>query len=587
MRRFRPCVGRIPQETVDEILRRADMLQIIGRYTQLRKQGSKFLGLCPFHSEKTPSFTVNPERGAYYCFGCKESGGLATFLMKVESLTFPEVMQKLGQELGIEVRQDEQDDPEAASRKRKYELLERCSHYYHELLLRSPLGKEALDYLARRGLHKPTIQRFRLGWAPAGGQALLQKLEQSGYRPEEGDEVGVLRERQGRYVDTLRGRVVFPIMDVQDRVVAFGGRVLDQSQPKYLNTPETSVYSKRRNLYGLNLHRSEISKQDRAVVVEGYLDVVSLGQVEVPLAVASLGTALTPEQSSLLRRYTRNVIMAYDADSAGQNATVKGIELFEDAGLRVSIAALPSGEDPDSLARTQGRPGVERMLEGAVSVVDYLIARNEELFDLSRPEGKEDFARQVLPALEKIADRVRRDAYVVRVARKLGVNESQVHWRLTSRREGHQMVKRRGKIDSLAPEARLFRVCVCHPEWLDSARQRLSPDQIVSERFRPLFAALWQIQIGEQPLQLQDLSPYLEDPEALADLTELLIEPPPVSTVEDVEKLVQSLLDKWDELKLEQLRRWVLQELEGGTLNSEDERYLEYLQLQRRLKGAR
>lgn len=578
---------RIPDETLNEILRRSDMVAVVGRYTQLRKNGASFVGLCPFHNEKTPSFRVNPERGAFKCFGCGEGGGLFQFLMKIESLPFPEVVRRMGHEVGVEIVVEESDDAETARRKRLLELLERCSHYYHELLVKSPIGREALEYCYSRGLDMPTIERFRLGWAPNGGTALLQKLTASGYRPEEGEEVGVLRERNGRHTDMLRARVIFPIFDIQDRVVAFGGRVLDQSQPKYLNSPETFIYSKRRNLYGLQLHRGEISKQDRALIVEGYLDVVSVAKAGVGIAVASLGTALTSEQSALLRRYTKNVIMAYDADRAGQNATVKGIELFEQAGLRVSIAHLSAGEDPDSLARKQGKAGLEQMLESAQSVIDYLISVNEGRFDLSRPEGKEDFAREVLPALDKIQDPVRQQAYVVRVARVLGINENRVQWRLSSQRQGAVLQRHRGQIDSRSPEARLFRVCIAYPEWFEQVRTKMAPDIITSDRFRPLFAALWQVRVSDQPIQLQDLSPYLEDPEASADLTELLLEPPPNSTPDDVEKLVQSLRDKYDELRLESLRRLVRDGLEAGTMTSSDERYVEMLQLQRRLKGAR
>ena len=578
---------RIPDETLNEILRRSDMVAVVGRYTQLRKNGASFVGLCPFHNEKTPSFRVNPERGAFKCFGCGEGGGLFQFLMKIESLPFPEVVRRMGHEVGVEIVVEETDDAETARRKRLLELLERCSHYYHELLVKSPIGREALEYCYSRGLDMPTIERFRLGWAPNGGTALLQKLTASGYRPEEGEEVGVLRERNGRHTDMLRARVIFPIFDIQDRVVAFGGRVLDQSQPKYLNSPETFIYSKRRNLYGLQLHRGEISKQDRALIVEGYLDVVSVAKAGVGIAVASLGTALTSEQSALLRRYTKNVIMAYDADRAGQNATVKGIELFEQAGLRVSIAHLAAGEDPDSLARKQGKAGLEQMLESAQSVIDYLISVNEGRFDLSRPEGKEDFAREVLPALDKIQDPVRQQAYVVRVARVLGINENRVQWRLSSQRQGAVLQRHRGQIDSRSPEARLFRVCIAYPEWFEQVRTKMAPDIITSDRFRPLFAALWQVRVRDQPIQLQDLSPYLEDPEASADLTELLLEPPPNSTPDDVEKLVQSLRDKYDELRLESLRRLVRDGLEAGTMTSSDERYVEMLQLQRRLKGAR
>ena len=227
------------------------------------------------------------------------------------------------------------------------------------------------------------------------------------------------------------------------------------------------------------------------------------------------------------------------------------------------------------------------MLESASSVIDYVISQNEQRFDLSRPEGKEDFAREVLPALDKIQDPVRQQAYVVRVARVLGINENRVQWRLSSQRQGAVLQRHRGQIDSRSPEARLFRVCIAHAEWFEQVRTKMAPTIITSDRFRPLFAALWQVRVGDQPIQLQDLSPYLEDPEASADLTELLLEPPPTSTAEDVEKLVQSLRDKYDEFRLETLRPIVLEGLAAGTLPPDDERYVEYTQLQRRLKGAR
>lgn len=580
-------MSKIPQEQIDEIVRLTDFVQLVGRYTQLRQQGGSWLGLCPFHSEKTPSFRVNPERGLYHCFGCKEGGGVPQFLMKVESLTFVEAIRRLGKEVGIELEIEDSVDPEEGKKRRLYELLERCSLYYHELLLRSPLGREGLTYLERRGLDRAVMEKFRLGWAPPGGQALLQRLQKSGYGVEEGCLVGVLRESRGRVQDTLRGRVVFPIFDTQDRVLAFGGRLLDESGPKYLNTPETLVYSKRRILYGLNVHRQEISRQDRAVLVEGYLDVISLSQVGVSLSVASLGTALTSEQSQLLRRYTRNCLLAYDADGAGQNATVKALEVFETAGLRAQIAQLAEGEDPDSLARQQGKAGVEQMLASAVSVVDYLITRSEARFDVSRPEGKEDVIREVLPAIEKIQDRNIRDGYVVRLANRLKVKEEQLHWRLSSRRQGKVLTASRRKLDPRCPEAALFRVCVTHSEWLGRARESFSPEHLVEDRFRLLFEVLWRLEIGERPLQLQDLSPHIEDSEALADLTELLLEPPPTTTADDVEKLIQTLQSKRDELRLEQLRREVQASLEAGTLNPDDERYQEYYKLLRKLKGAR
>lgn len=587
-------MAKIPQEIIDEVLRRADMVAVVGRYTQLRKQGNSWSGLCPIHGEKTPSFRITPEKGVFHCFGCGAGGGLLQFLMKVEHTEFVETVQKLGAEVGVEVRVEERTDPEEMARKRRFELLERCSHYYHELLVRSPLGREGLEYLHRRGLGQGVIEHYRLGWAPPSGTSLMQRLQTSGYHPDEGVDVGVLHERNGRVSDTLRGRVVFPISDVQDRVVAFGGRVLDDRHPKYLNTPETAIYSKRRHLFGLAQHRQAVSRADRAVVVEGYLDVLALAQVDVKLAVASLGTALTPEQAALLRRYTQNVTLAYDADKAGQNATVKAIELFEQANLRVSVAMMPPGEDPDSLAAKEGKSGIEQMVADAVGLVEFLIAYNEKRFDVTTAEGKEDFLSEVLPALDKLGNVSRQDVYVVRIAKLLSMSETILWQQLrqksakTDFRGRVQMAKvQRGKIDSRMLEARLFRVCVYHPEWFGQVRSRMSPELITSDRLRPLFAALWRAPERDQALQLQDLVPYLEDPESLTDLTELLLEPPPRSVPDDVEKLVEDLRSKWDKLRLERLRREVVPALEAGELQPDDERFIEYQQLLRRTRGGR
>ena len=575
----------IPQEQIDEILRRADFVLIVGRYTQLKRQGGRFVGLCPFHNEKTPSFGVTPSRGVFKCFGCGEGGGLFQFLMKAEGTSFPETVVKLGEEVGVKVELESQDDPAIKRRKALLELLERTSHYYHELLMRSSVAEPALRYLDERGIDKKTMERFRLGWAPPSGQALAKKLEQGGYALQDGVAAGVLREKGGRYTDLMRGRIIFPIMDAHDKVLAFGGRVIDkESQPKYLNSPETELYSKRRHLFGLNVSRQAISKQDRALLVEGNFDVVSLHRVDVPIAVASLGTALTPEQAALLRKYTRNVVLAYDADRAGESATLKGIELFEQAGLRVAIAPMPPGEDPDSLARTSGKAGLESALENAIGVVDYLMDRWEKRLDLATPEGKEDFAREVLPAIEKIRDPVRRGAYMAKVADKLRVSEAKMEWKASSAR---QVVQRhRGRLDARQTEVGLLLVCLSNPEGMAWTLANLDPEQIQNERLKPIYRALFALgDLGRLP-SWQDLEPHIEDPDALSDLTELLTREPVSSSLEDVEKHVKSIQGRHLKIREERLAREVVSLLEAGTLDPEDERVLELKRLRKLLKGA-
>lgn len=623
----------IPQETIDEILRRADMVSVVSRYTALKKRGNQFLGLCPFHGEKTPSFGVDPERGVYHCFGCGKGGGLIQFLREIENIPFVEAVTKLGDEVGVKVEQNDELDPAEIRRRRLLDIVERTASYYHEMLLRSPVAQEAQTYLQGRQLTQETIVRFRIGWAPSSGRALTQKLEKAGFSLEEATEMGVLRERNGQYSDTLRGRVVFPIFDAQDRVLAFGGRVIDDSMPKYLNTPESPIYSKRRQLYGLNLHRQTISKQEQAIVVEGYLDVVMLDQVGVKNAVASLGTALTSEQADLLRRYTRNVVLAYDADKAGQNATVKGIEVFEQSGLRVHVLPLKPGEDPDSLARKGGQAALASALEQAVGVVDYYIERCQAKYNLATPEGKEDFSREVLPLISKIRDDVRRNAYVVKIGNLLKVTESQVQWKL----RGNQIQQRQHRKTSsqlTSSEAILFRVCMHYPECLQYTLENLKLDQISSPPLRTLFGACFAFchsqieqerggfsenlsgQTGTLKVRLQDLLLHIEEPpaasakeNAVLELSEddsvdhsasvelerseleqlavqLMMQEPPESSLEDAQKLVKSIQERSLGLQFEQLRREVVPGIEAGTIDPSDERFKLYMQLAKQLKGT-
>jgi DNA primase len=588
-------LSRIPREVIDEILLKSDMIGVIGRSTALRRQGKNWVGLCPFHNERTPSFNVNPEKGVWHCHGCKEGGNLVQFLQKIDSLSFPETVRRMGAELGIEVRLEEvDDDPAELRRKRLLELLDRTSRYYHDLLLRSPLAAEAKQYLSQRGVTPETIARFRLGWAPSSGTSLLQQLQRSEYLPQEGIDAGVLREKNGRVSDGLRSRIIFPIFDPTDRVIAFGGRVIDDSQPKYLNTPETEFYSKRRQLFGLNLHRQAIKKEAKAVVVEGYLDVVMMDQVGVELGVASLGTSLTPEQAKLLRKYTHDAVLAYDSDRAGQNATLKAIEIFEEEGLRVQVAVLPPGQDPDSVARQGGREELETHLKAARGVIDYLIERTRERFDLATPEGKEDFYREVIPAIEKIQNPVRQGSYLVKLAHLLGMTEERLNWRVKNRGQ-LQAVQQHRKLgwDSLQPEPMLFRVCAHLPEGLSYIREALSLDELVDQRLRQLFQALLACSIlpgsegnaTDRPLMLQDLLAHIEDESLAKDLTQLLVDQPPESSIEDVQKLVKSIKNKHCRASLERLKRELLPELESGNLNPDDERYQEYIRLQKQLKG--
>jgi DNA primase len=543
--------------------------------------------------------------------------------MRIEGLSFPLAVKKLADEVGVPLDLQQTDDPEAAHRDRLRELLERTTQYYSELLLRSPLGKAARDYLEARGLTLETAEKFRLGWAPSSGDALVGKLKQAGYSRRDGVEAGVVRERSGR--DLLRGRLVFPITSAPGKVIAFGGRIIEadphQKAPKYLNTPETSVYSKRENLYGLSFHRGPISRAKEALVMEGYLDVLAVSQAGFPLAVASLGTALTEEQCRLLSRYAKKVHLFYDADRAGLSATEKAIGLFEQAGLLVHVSQLEEGEDPDSIIQEKGSSAFGALKEATVGVADYLIAQKSKEFDLTDRSGKDEFTEAVLPAVAKIKDEKARNDYSRKIASMLFIREDvitdlvhkiQRGIRLKTAKAARKIVeleeppmppdeelysdpretpeKRRPVVlgksrSSLHAEERLLSLMLKIPEWNALVHDHLQPDDLARPELRPFLEVLLQFRSNERPLTWTDLDVRGETDEAV--WARLMAAEVPDSTREDMERLISDIKRNGLEPRYELIRQQVLEGMSQGTVGPDSELYKEYLYLQKRLKGTR
>lgn len=584
-------MSRIPSETLDQISSKIDPLDVFGRYVQLKTRGRKATGLCPFHSERTPSFSVDLERGLWYCFGCSEGGSVFNFLMRMEGLNFPQTVKKLADEVGVHLELSEVTDPEALQRDRLRELLERTAQYYSEMLWRSPLGEPARAYLESRGLSKEIAEKFRLGWAPSSGQALKDKLLQAGYTLEEGIAAGVVRERSGR--DLMRQRLIFPITNVTGKVVAFGGRTveenLDRAIPKYLNTPETEIYSKREHLYGLSFHRGEITRAKEALVMEGYLDVIAVSQAGFPIAVASLGTALTEEQCRLLGRYTRRVHLFYDADRAGRSATEKAIELFERANLLVNVSDLQTGEDPDSIIRERGVEAFRKIKESTVEVVDYLIDRKSEEFDLTTRDGREGFNKAVLPAISKVQDVPSRDRYMRHVASLLQVGETALGEQIRSlsrgRDRGVATAPVRRSRTGLHAEERLLSLMLKRPEWNELVDQALEPDDLTRPELRPLLEVLLRFRSIERPLTWTDLN--LQDEMDETVWARLMAAEVPESSQADMERLISDIKRNGLKPRYDLIRQQVLEVMSKGPVDPDSELYKEYRYLQKRLKGTR
>jgi DNA primase len=603
-------LSKIPAETLDQISTKIDAAEVIGRYVQLKVRGRKAIGLCPFHGERTPSFSVDLERGLWYCFGCSEGGSVYNFLMRIEGLNFPQAVKKLADEVGVPLDLEERDDPEAVRRDRLRELLERTAQYYMELLLRSPLGQSGRDYLEGRGLSLETAEKFRLGWAPTSGEALVNKLKQAGYSRQDGVDAGVVRERSGR--DLMRGRLVFPITNAPGKVVAFGGRIIqadpDKKTPKYLNTPETSIYSKREHLYGLSFHRGGISRAKEALVMEGYLDVIAVSQAGFPISVASLGTALTEEQCRLLSRYARKVHLFYDADRAGRSATVKAIELFENAGLLVHVSQLEQGQDPDSIIKEHGAAAFETLMKATVGVVDYLIAEKSREFDLTTRSGKSEFLEAVLPAIAKLRDEASQSAYVRKLATHYRFKEEALSGQVRTLRSGQKIrrveyrepppepppeegdprprVVLRGRSrSSLHAEERLLTLMLKKPEWNELVCRSLEPQDLARSELRPFLEVLLQFRSIERPLTWTDLD--VQDQATEAVWARLMAADAPDSTQADMERLISDIKRNGLEPRYELIRQQVLEGMSQGTVGPDSELYKEYRYLQKRLKGTR
>ncbi len=422
---------------LEEIRRRCDLVALVSQTVELRPRGRELVGLCPFHPERSPSFYVSPEKQVFHCFGCGAAGDAFTFLMRRDRLSFGEAATVLAERTGVELRPDSPAERRRrAERERCLEALAAAAAAYRAALEDGESGAAARAYLAGRGVGREAAELFGLGFAPPGGSWLWRRLGQTGLDVEVLERAGlVLRHREG-VRDRFTGRLMFPIRDEGGRVVGFGGRVLGEGEPKYLNSPETPVFSKRRVWFGLDLARPALREGGAAIVMEGYMDVVSAHQAGFTTAVASLGTALGPEQAQLLRRYAEEAVVAYDADAAGARAAWRSLSILQRAGLRVRVARIPEGKDPDDFLRVRGSQAFTRVLAEALPLLDYAFAAAAEGRDLSRPESKATVASAVAPFLLGEEDPVAQAAQIRELAGRLGVAEEAVRQLLLRRARG-------------------------------------------------------------------------------------------------------------------------------------------------------
>lgn len=412
----------IPSEFKDELIARCDIVDVVSDYVSLTPKGGSLWGLCPFHGEKTPSFHVLPDRQLYHCFGCGKGGGVISFVMDLENLPYPDAVRLLAKRVGMEVPEGNLDDRGRRKRARLLSLNKEAARFFHSQL-HSPLGQEGLDYLRRRGLSKGIMTRFGLGFAPDSWDGLIKAMAQKGF--EKGDllEAGLaVSNQKGAIYDRFRNRVMFPIIDLRGDVIGFGGRVLGDGTPKYLNSPDTPVFNKSRNLFALNLAKT--TKLGRIVLTEGYMDTISLYQAGFDCAVASLGTALTGDHAKLLSRFTKEVVICYDADSAGIQAANRAIPMLEKTGLKVRVLRVTGAKDPDEFIRKFGPDAFAKLLDQSENYVEYNLRQLQGNFDLDDPVQKTEFARAAADMLAALDSPVEREVYAGQLATLTGVGKA-------------------------------------------------------------------------------------------------------------------------------------------------------------------
>ena len=408
-----------PPAFIDELVARNPIEDVVGQYVNLKRSGANLFGLCPFHGEKTASFSVAPDKGIYYCFGCHKGGGAINFMMELEGLSYPDAVRALAKRAGMEVPEDEQYQSRYRQQERLWALMKEAARYFHAQLY-SPAGAEGLAYAQKRGMPKATLTTFGIGFAPNTWSGLTDAMKKKGYTDQELIDAGLVSQKGNRIFDRFRNRLMFPIIDVRGNIIGFGGRVMDDSTPKYLNSPETLIFNKRKNLFGLNLAKK--SKLGYLILVEGYMDAIALHQYGFNCAVASLGTSLTEEHAVLLSRYTEQVVLIYDGDEAGQRATRRAIPMLEKAGIGVKVLKMRDAKDPDEYLKKFGADKFKLLLKESSNRVEYQINAIAKKFDLRMDEQRIKFIQEAAELICTLGSPVQREVYSGRVAQAASIS---------------------------------------------------------------------------------------------------------------------------------------------------------------------
>ena len=532
----------IPHEYIEELTRRTDIVELVGSYVQLKRKGRLYSGLCPFHSEKSPSFYVYPDTQSFYCFGCGAGGDAITFAKKINSIDYPEAVKMLAARAGMPEPQE--DDKTGRMRSRILSMNKEAARFFHACLNSTvEEARQARAYWRRRGLDDKTIVRFGLGYAPNDGQALYQFLRDKGYNQQELDASGLFkRSPSGRIYCLFWKRVMTPIFDLRGNIIAFGGRVLDDSKPKYVNSPETLVYHKSDTVFALQIAKRSASR--RFVLCEGYMDVISMQQAGIDTAVCACGTALTPDQVRLISEYADEVILSYDSDEAGQKATLRSLELFRNSPVKVGVLQIPGAKDPDEYIKKYGAERFKALLDGVGNALDFRLGRLRSQYDLSQDAQRLEYVKQAVDLLAERSSPTEQEVYAGRLAEETNISKTAIMTQLETavkrvgskrRYEKKKAVLQSGEMNQIkvsytaggsqalgivSAQQRLLAAILREPQYLDLVKDQLSAEQFIQPQQKELYEAMLRCREQGVEISLTALHAFAGE-EALNELSHL------------------------------------------------------------------
>jgi DNA primase len=578
----------IPEEKINEIRHRASIVEVVSDYVSLKKSGKNYLGLCPFHSERTPSFTVNEEKGIFHCFGCGAGGNVFNFLMRTGQMSFPEAVRTVAKRYNVALPTRELSEEEKrrrSLRSKLYEVNETAAEYFHRVLTSQREGEEGRKYLAQRGISEETVGEHRLGFAPASWESLVFFFQKKGVPLNLAETLGLILPRKegvaaGRpgYFDRFRRRVIFPIISEGERILGFGGRIIgseeiregDVPPPKYMNSPESPIYRKGQTLYGLNAAKAFIREKGNALIVEGYMDLLSLYQAGFRNVVASLGTALTSFQLSLLGRHTREAYLVFDGDESGQKATQRSLELFLQEEISARVVSLPAGYDPDSFIRREKGDKFERILAEAPPLVEFLFEQALHRHRADSVEGKVRIVRELLPALSGLRDPLERNLYIEEFALRLGLKESQIRDQLRGREPIAAGSEKGGPSAPRGPahERMLLQLMLLDPLAVSRVREVMGLEGFSDPRHQKLARRLLDLWEKGEELDPQEFLVRVEEDDLRGLVSELLLEE---GSVLDPGRMLEDALRKGKIFQIRQQIREVDEEIRQRSRNEKND----------------